>query len=262
MSREARLSTTGPIQISNLKVDSIIRPKDVDVVILCGGKGTRLRPIVSGRPKPMSEFGGRPFLSILMEYAAGFGFKRFVMCAGYLGKSIEEYYEKNPEPAEIIFCLEKSALGTGGAIRNAKRFIRSDPFLVMNGDSFAPIDLGKFLDFHLKKKALLSMALVKDRGNRNSGKVSLDQERRITRFEEKKIDEGESYDNAGIYLMNKQAFPFMKETGKFSLEYDLFPSLVKERCFGYVQKAELIDFGTPGGYRTAKSFFAKGTVLK
>lgn len=262
MNREARLSTTGPIQISNLKVRSIIKPKDVDVVILCGGKGTRLRPIVSGRPKPMAEFGGRPFLSILMERVASFGFKRFVMCAGYLGKMIEEYYGKNPEPQEIVFCLEKSELGTGGAIKNAKKFIRSDPFLVMNGDSFAPVNLGKFLDFHLKKKALLSMALVKDRGNRNSGKVSLNQEHRITRFEEKKIDEGEGYDSTGIYLMDRQVFPFMKKTGKFSLEYDLFPSLVKERCFGYVQKAKLIDFGTPEVYQIAKDVFAKGTILE
>lgn len=262
MNREARSSTTGPVQISNLRADPIISPEDVDVVILCGGKGTRLRPIVSDRPKPMSEFGGRPFLSILMEYAASFGFKRFVMCVGYLGKTIEEYYGKNPGPREIVFSLEKSALGTGGAIRNAKRFIRSDPFLVMNGDSFAPVDLGKFLDFHLEKKALLSMSLVKGLGNRNSGKVSLGRERRITRFEEKGIGEAESHDSAGVYLMGKRIFPFMKRTGKFSLEHDLFPSLVKKRCFGYVQKAELIDFGTPEGYRIAKGFFAKGTVLK
>lgn len=257
MNQEARSSIIGPIQISNLKVDSIIRPKDVDVVILCGGKGTRLRPIVSDRPKPMSEFGGRPFLSILMEYAAGFGFKRFVMCAGYLGRMIEEHYRKKTGPPEIAFCLEKSALGTGGAIRNAKRLIRSSPFLVMNGDSFTPVDLSKFLDFHLKKKALLSMVLVRDRGNRNSGKVLLGRQRRITRFAEKKTGGGGSYDNAGIYLMDKKVFPLMKRTGRFSLEYDLFPSLVKERCFGYVQKAELIDFGTPEGYRAASEFFAK-----
>lgn len=260
MSWEARLSITGRIQIFKFKMVSNIKPKDIDTVILCGGRGQRLRSLVSGRPKPMCEFGGRPFLSMLMEYAAVFGFRRFILCAGYRGGMIKKYYETNPLPWETLICLEKKALGTGGAVKNAQRFIRSNPFLVMNADSFAAIPLDKFLDFHLGKKALFSLALVKGSGNKNTGKVTLNQSRRILRFEEKKIVSARCFNSAGIYLMDKSIFSLIKSPGKFSLEYDLFPCLVNKRCFGYARKAGLIDFGTPDEYQKAQRLFVKGVL--
>lgn len=238
-----------------------LKPENTDTVILCGGRGERLRDIVSDRPKPMCEFGGRPFLSMLIEYAAGFGFERFILCAGYKGSMIKQYYKKNPLPWEIVTTCEKKALGTAGAVKRAQRFISSSSFLVMNADSFAAIPLDKFLDFHFGKKAILSLALVPGSGNKNSGKVALNRCRRVLRFEEKKIG-GKNFNSAGIYLMDKSIFSFIKSSAKSSLEYDLFPSLVKERCFGYVRKTSLIDFGTPKEYLRAQCFLSKSVLSK
>lgn len=239
-----------------------LSPKDIDVVILCGGKGKRIRSLISDRPKPMAEFGGRPFLSMLMEYVSGFGFNRFILAAGYLSDAIEAYYEKTDNRYEVICCVEKQSLGTGGAIKAAKRLIQSSPFLVLNGDSFARVDLADFLKFHLSKKALVSAVLVKSRGSINSGKVALGKDQRILRFDEKKASGRGTFDSAGMYLMDYSIFTMMEKKNKFSLEYDLFPRLIKKDFYGFKQNTPLIDFGIPQAYREARRIFATGTLIK
>jgi len=231
--------------------------KNTDVLILCGGKGTRLRSIVRNRPKAMVEFGRRPFLSILIEYLASFGFRRFILCTGYKAKFIEEYYNARPPHCEISYSNEKKPLGTAGAIKNAIPLIRSNPFLAINGDSFCRLNFLKFLDFHLKKKAMLSIALVASSKDKNCGKVALDSKKRIISFAEKKASSVKSLDSAGIYLIDKELFSFMNSKKAWSLEYDLFPSLKKKNCFGFKQNLDLIDFGTPSGYIRARKLFSK-----
>jgi len=234
--------------------------KGIDVIILCGGRGKRLRAIVNDRPKPMAEFDQRPFLSILMEYVASFGFQRFILCTGYMAETIRKYYSASSLPWEILFSEEKKALGTGGAIKRAESLIRSDPFIVMNGDSFCRLDLDKFVNFHLKKRALLSIALVDSKNNKNCGKVILDETQRIIRFKEKAISTVKHFNSVGIYLMDKDFFSYMKKGNKFSLEYDLFPCIIDKRCYGFKQDADLIDFGTPIGYKRAQYLFSKGPI--
>lgn len=236
------------------------RAKDIDVVILCGGKGERLRSIVNDRPKPMAEFNERPFLSLLVEYVASFGFRRFILSIGYKGEAIREYFGAGVNACDILYCEEKEALGTGGAVKKAKPLIRSNPFLVMNGDSFCRLDLRKFIDFHIKNRALLSIALVSQRGNQNSGKVKIEAAGRIARFEEKKARGAGHFDSAGIYLMDKSIFSFMGKKKKFSLEYDLFPAILEKRCYGFKQKLDLVDFGFPEGYLRAQKMFSKGAL--
>lgn len=230
--------------------------RNADVVILCGGRGERLRPIIKDKPKPMCEFGGRPFLSILMEYVSGFGFKRFILSTGYKGEMIEKYFSSQSFPWEVVCSREKGRLGTGGAVKEAKCFIRTQTFLVLNGDSFCRISLGRFLDFHLKRKALLSIALTKIKDNENSGKVVLGDSGRIAHFKEKDNCARACFDSCGIYLMDQKIFSFMKEK-KFSLEYDFFPVLTSQKCYGFKQKAGFVDFGTPAGYRKAERLFKK-----
>lgn len=230
----------------------------LDAVILCGGKGKRLRSIVNDRPKSMSEFGERPFLSWLMEYAANFGIKKFILCVGYKGRYIKEYYKTASLPWKILCSAEKALLGTGGAIRKAQHLIGTDNFLVMNGDCFCRLNLNKFMDFHLRKKALLSIAIANNYDKQNCGRITLDQQQRILGFTEKSSD---GYCNAGIYLMHKEIFLFMKDRNVFSLEYDLFPSLLPQRCFGFKQDADCVDFGTPRGYRRAQGIFSRRGAL-
>ena len=224
---------------------------DVDVVILCGGEGSRLKSVVSDRPKPMAEINGRSFLDILIGYVSGFGFRRFILCTGYMADFIIQHYSASETQVEIVFSPEDIPLGTGGAVKNAEKFVKSETFMVVNGDSFCPVDLSQFLDFHSKKGALVSMVVVESEDVRDFGTICLDDSQRIVLFEEKK--EGKkSFINAGIYLFQKGVFSLIPSHVRYSLEHDLFPTLVGQKFYGYVTQEKLIDIGTPERYEQAK----------
>ncbi len=230
----------------------------VDVVILCGGLGKRLRPVIKDRPKVMAKVNGRPFLDILIEYLSGQGFKRLILCIGYMGKAIKYYYRAKSVPLEIVYSEEKKPLGTGGALRAAKSLIGSKTFLVLNGDSFCPVNFSKFFDFHLAKKALFSIALTRLKHGQNCGKVKLDNNQRIVNFKEKAAIKNKEYSSVGIYLLEKRIFTLMGNKRKFSLEYDFFPTLIiSKKCFGYTTRKSLIDIGTPATYRKAQNYFQR-----
>lgn len=224
----------------------------IDVLILCGGKGERLKSIVKDRPKPMADIDGRPFLDILIKYLKGHGFRSFILCAGYKGSIIRDYYTDRCRSLKITTLIEGELLGTAGAIKNAESFIKGNPFLVLNGDSFCQLDYLEFLRFHLEKNALYSIALVKMRDNRDGGLVYLDNESRVKKFEEKVKPRNAGYVNVGAYLLDRRIFTIIKPDRKTSLEYDVFPTLIEERFFGYVARIKFIDIGTPDKYYKAR----------
>lgn len=228
--------------------------KAADVVILAGGKGSRLQAVVSDRPKPMAEINGKPFLDILLNHFRGMGLERFILCTGDRADFIEDYYKKK-RGFDISFSRESIPLGTGGAIKNAEALIKSDPFFVVNGDSFCPVYLPQFRDFHEQKKALLSMILIESDNANEFGSVCLDRSHRIIGFEEKKKKKGMSYINAGIYLFKKEILCMIPANTRYSLEFDLFPSLVGKDFYAFPTKERLIDIGTPERYEEAKRFF-------
>lgn len=223
----------------------------IDVLILCGGKGERLKHIVKDRPKPMADIDGRPFLDILIKYLRGYGFRSFILCAGYKGSIIRDYYTDRCGSLKITTLIEDKPLGTGGAIKNAESFIKSDPFLVLNGDSFCRLDYLEFLKFHLGENALYSMAVVKMFGNHDGGLVYLDNKSRVKKFEEKMKSGRAGYVNAGAYFLDRRIFTIIKQDKKTSLEYDVFPKLTEELFFGYVARVGLTDIGTPDKYYKA-----------
>lgn len=228
--------------------------ENIDVVILCGGLGKRLRPVINDRPKPMAQVNNKPFLDTLIEYVASFGFKRFILCTGYMGEVIRKHYKESSSPLEFVFSQETAPLGTGGAIKNAHSLIQSDSFLVMNGDSFCKFDLKRFYKFHLIKKAMLSIVLSKVRNNQSSGIVILGRDKRIVEFKEKAELTRGAYSSAGIYLMEQEIFQVMKNKRIFSLEYDIFPALTVKDCYGYYCKNYFIDIGTPQNLMKASDF--------
>ncbi|MBW7990853.1 MAG: NTP transferase domain-containing protein [Planctomycetes bacterium] len=230
--------------------------KEIDVVILCGGIGSRLRGTVDDRPKSMVQINQQPFLDILIDYFCGFGFSRFVLCTGHMSEVIQEHYSHKKGSLEFIVSNEQIPLGTAGSIKNAERFIQSEPFLVTNGDSFCPMNLAEFYDFHLLKQALMSMAVVESEDTSDCGLVTLDNLQRISGFEEKKAKARTGYINVGIYLFQKKILSFIPANTKYSLEYDLFPKLTNLDSFAFVSRAELIDIGTPERYERASSFFS------
>ncbi len=228
--------------------------EEIDAVVLCGGQGKRLRPVISDRPKVLVQINDKIFLDILINNLLHFGFKRIILSVGYLRDKIIEHFRNKEKKTKykLIFSKEEIQLGTGGAIKRAARLIKSKTFLVMNGDSFCDMDLRDFLKFHKKRNALISVALTSVKSCSDVGFVSLDESQRILAFSEKQNSCGIKWINAGIYFFDKKVFPYMFDRKTFSLEYDFFPKMVDRQMYGYVVHEELIDIGTPERYKQAQ----------
>jgi len=233
---------------------------ETDAVILCGGMGSRLRSVVNDRPKPMAEIDDRPFLDILIDSFAEFGLRRFVLCAGYMSDIIRDYYTSRTGSRQFVISEEHKPLGTAGAIRNAAEHIRSDTFLVANGDSFCSVDLGAFYDFHSARNAFMSMVVIETQNTGDCGLVSLDGSQRIVGFEEKNQESQSRYINAGIYLFQKEALSLIPKNTSFSLERDLFHKLVGHNCYAFVTQGRLFDIGTPARFASAIRHLAKHSL--
>lgn len=219
---------------------------EIDVVILCGGKGERLQLAISDRPKSLADIGGRPFLDLILEYAVGFGFLRFILCTGYLGQQIEDYCAKKIKP-RIFISREETPLGTGGAIKNAADFIRSNPFLVLNGDTYCPMDPVDLINDYSQKNARHEVVVVEQRGRRDIGRIRLGQNREVVSFVEKEDLFERGLANAGIYLFDSEVLDIIPNR-QSSLERDILPVLIGKDFYGYPTDAKCFDIGTPERY--------------
>ncbi len=230
----------------------------IDTLILCGGLGTRLRPAVSDRPKGLAKIQGRAFLDLLVEELVRKGLQRLVLCTGYGGDQIAAHYKernKDRSDTEFVFSTEDQPLGTGGAIAHALPKVRSDPFLVVNGDSFCKVNYADLLQAHRSKGALLTLVVTPPAGRDDAGVIGTDGAGRIVEFAEKPAREygGKRHVNAGIYVMQREAMGLAPPVGPFSLERDLFPVAVHSgRCFAFPVSGPLIDIGTPERLQAAQ----------
>ena len=219
----------------------------IDALILCGGLGTRLRAAVPDRPKALAEVAGRPFLDILLSELQSHALRRFILCTGHGADQIIARYQGRTD-AEFLFSTENRPLGTAGAIAQAARLVRSDPLLVVNGDSFCRVPYGALLDFHRARNALLTIVGVASDNRGDVGAIRADSSYRIVEFAEKAkpTAEGHRYANAGIYVMAPAAVAATTKSTPCSLELQVIPDLVaSERCFVFPVDATLIDIGTP-----------------
>lgn len=226
----------------------------LDAIILCGGLGERLRSVISDRPKVLAGMGGgnKVFMDIVLETILQYGFKNIILSTGHLKEQIRNrYMHYHHNACNITFSEEDMPLGTGGALKNAERLVKSSPFLVMNGDSICNVNLTEFIEFHVNRDSFLSMVLVRSDEPEDYGNVEIDDLTRITGFKEKCPTRKPSLINAGIYLMQRNVFSDMPEKTGFSLERDFFPNILDRGCYGFVTESELIDIGTPDRYRNA-----------
>ena len=227
-------------------------------VILSGGFGTRLSHVVSDVPKPMAPIKNKPFLEYIIGQLQKQGFDSFVFLTGYKSEIIENHFKDLPNSK---FIKEETALGTGGAILNAFKFLNDD-FYVINGDTFFDIDFSILEEFGKNKPCTITLRYT-DNISRY-GFVEINENFEISSFTEKgnlpknRID---GYINGGIYHIKKSVLKrFLdKFSGQFiSLETEIFPELLNNKeLFGLPIGGCFIDIGIPEDYYKAQDLIPK-----
>jgi len=212
-----------------------------NVVILCGGLGNRLRPVVQDRPKPMALINGRPFLDLVVDHVLSYGLRRIVFCTGHHGDWIAQHVSRRTD-CEAIISQEQTPLGTAGALRACGSLLTTPTILVLNGDSLCRIDLHAFLTAHHNRQAVATMAVIPSNGRTDAGGVTMDACGRIRTFQEKQSG---SFLNAGIYAVQRHLIDDIPDSAPCSLERDIFPQLTDGRLYGYACTVPLYDIGTP-----------------
>ena len=227
---------------------------EIDTVILAGGLGTRLQPVLKDKPKCLAPINGKPFIDILLDNCIDQGLRRFILCVGYLKEQVIEYLS-NRNDCEIFFSEEDEPLGTGGALKNAEPFIKSNPVLVLNGDSFVKYNIKDFLLWYYKNNVNASMLLVNVLDIKSFGLIEITKDCIIEGIMEKNDLSSPGLINAGQYLLSKGIINDIPEKNIYSLEKELFPKLINSKQLkGYIRHEDFIDIGTPSSFHKAGSF--------
>jgi len=225
-------------------------------VILAGGLGTRLRPVLADRPKILASVGGRPFLACLFDQLAAAGLREVVLCVGYRGQQVEAAFGTSYQPLRLTYSFEDTPLGTGGALRQALHLMKSDPVLVLNGDSFCEADLRSLWDFHAAREAIATLLLTHVPDTRRYGRVHGDDDGQVQAFEEKGDHGGPGCISGGVYVLSRRVIAEIPDQGPVSLEREVFPSWIGRGLYGCLSEGRFLDIGTPASYAAADNFFA------
>ncbi len=229
--------------------------KDIDIVILAGGLGTRIKNALGDTPKLLAPIDGTPFLEFVINRLKLFGARRLVLGLGHLAGAVVEYLEAHP-PQEIavVTMIESEPMGTAGAIRHVAGRIESDPVLIMNGDSFIDADLCGFLAAHEQSGAEASLLCAEIEDTTRYGRLQLSPQGRIEAFLEKDPAlSGHGVINAGVYLFSGAMLKTIEAMDGPSLELDVFAALAPETLNAVPSTGTFIDIGTPDDLARAEN---------
>ncbi len=211
---------------------------DMPVVILCGGQGTRLREETEYRPKPMVEIGGQPILWHILKIYGAFGFRRFILCLGYKGWVIKQYFLRYNEmrrdftvhldgsrPLEFrnvaepehweVTCAETGAeTGTGARLRRVRDYVDTPTFCFTYGDAVAAIDLDKLLDLHWREGRLATVTGVNPTSRYGEMHVEGAQ---VVEFNEKPTL-AEGVVSGGFFVFERGVFDYLDDDPNLFLE--------------------------------------------
>ncbi|TBL81753.1 nucleotidyltransferase family protein [Paenibacillus thalictri] len=223
----------------------------VEAVVLAGGLGTRLRPVVSDLPKPMAPVGGRPFLAYVMDHLISQGIGRIVLATGYKHDVIEGRFGSSYRGIPLHYSVEAEPLGTGGAIKQALEHVRSELALICNGDTLHRFHLAGMLAFHTRTAADMTLCLKPMERFDRYGSVEL-AGHRIARFLEKSARSA-GLVNCGVYMANSGLIREIGLPDQFSFEREFLEARVGElNLCGFVSEAYFVDMGIPEDYARAQ----------
>ncbi len=243
------------------------------MVILAGGKGTRLKDRLGDLPKPMIPIGGKPLLEHQVELAKKYGFTDLVFFVHYRADLIEQHFGDGKKfGVQIRYVLEREPLGTAGAVLAGFEYL-ADRFLVMYGDTMVNVDLERLWRAHEQHHADATLLLHPNDHPFDSDLVEVNADSRVVAFHNRPHPEGiwrQNLVNAGMYVLEKKPLmPFRDsrnpETGNL-LDFgkDLFPKMLEQggNLFGYNSPEYIKDIGTPQRYDRICAEFVSGVIAR
>ena len=222
----------------------------IDVVILAGGKGSRIKKYLNNSSKPMINFEGRPFIDYIIKKIASYPINHIHIMAGYKGNKIFKKYNKTYQNFVPITChVEKEYLGTGGSLKLIEKKLTNN-FILINGDTYFDIDFSIFFKPKLKKKNIIILSndkFYKDNNKLNNLNIS----------KNKKVfyDNKSKYFNGGIYYLSKSIIKKIKKIKKktISLEKEIIEKeILNNKIFGIIKNNFFIDIGTEKNLKRSK----------
>lgn len=227
------------------------------VCIMCGGEGTRLRPLTFERPKPCIPITNIPSIHHLVSHLSNLGFHEVIITLGYMGEAIEETLgDGSLFGTHIYYVHEKEKLGTAGSVKNAQKYLEEQNFLVVGGDHVTDINLLEFYREHQGSGATTTIGLISIDDPQEYGIAEIDVTNRIRRFKEKPSP-GEIFSNlasTGMYVCEPDIFDQIPVNQKFDFARDLFPHLMEEDypLHGWLARGNWTDVGSPRSLRQAE----------
>lgn len=225
-------------------------------VILAGGLGTRLRGIVSDVPKALAPIAGRPFLDWLLTMLSCRGITKILLLLGYGADKIMAFVEDgNKWNLKATYSLEKEPLDKGGALRNALPYIDERTFFFMNGDTLLDMDLDEMFDFHVNKRAKVTIAARPWKDLTRVDPLKVDEESKVVSFGEKNVppEEGGFWlVNGGFYVVDRDIVEELP-LRRLSWEKEVVPQLVRRGVvYSFRSDGYFIDIGVPEDYFKAQ----------
>ena len=234
------------------------------VVLMAGGKGTRISSIAKDLPKPMIPINGKPILQYEIECLREQGFRDLIITVSHLGQKIIDYFGNGEKfDVKIDYYYEREPLGNAGALYKIKDKL-TDVFLLLNADSIFDIDFNRFIDFHYKKGGLVTIFTHPNSHPYDSGLIIADKEGSVIKWLTKEEPRPLWYKNrvnAGIHLINKKIL----ETNNCFEAVDLDSKILKPlqgtgKLFVYDSPEYVRDMGTPSRYDSVCSDLNRGII--
>lgn len=226
----------------------------MEAIVLAGGLGTRLKQVVPDLPKPMAPVAGRPFLEILLSSLAQKKFHRVILSLGHMANKVTAHFGDHYAGMELIYEIEETPLGTGGAVRQALSRCRADHVYIFNGDTYLDLEINELE--RLWQAAHHPVIVVREvPDTARYGRVEIC-DGRVNAFLEKGMA-GSGLINAGCYVLPKDALDDFTLGQPFSLETEYFGKyLHRIRFDGFTTHGRFIDIGVPDDYALAQTELA------
>ncbi len=217
---------------------------NTQIVILAGGRGTRLKTLTNNMPKPMVQIHDKPFLEILLRLLQNKGFSKFLLLTGYMNNIISDYFRDGSRlDVNIEYSIEPEPLGTAGALRNAGTLLENE-FLLLNGDTFSDIDYSEFVGFSRNRNDMCTMLCYNGKLFDDVKYNVIFKENHVMNYSKIFSDERFNAVDAGIYFMKKNILSVIKNRVS-SLEEQIFPQLISiKQLSGFLTQTRFYDIGT------------------